>query len=43
MKTFQRKNGQIMLVPANPRLEPMVFDADEVEVFGKVVTVLRRF
>jgi repressor LexA len=43
VKTFQRSNGQITLVPHNPRLEPMVFDADEVEVFGKVVTVLRRY
>jgi len=29
-------------VPANPRLQPMVFDAGEVTVFGKVVTVMRR-
>jgi SOS-response transcriptional repressor LexA len=29
-------------VPANPRLRPMVFDAAEVQVYGKVVTVLRR-
>jgi repressor LexA len=43
VKTFQRSNGQITLVPHNPRLEPMVFDADDVEVFGKVVTVLRRY
>ena len=42
VKTFQRKGGKVVLVPANERLEPMVFDPDEVEVFGRVVTVLRR-
>jgi SOS-response transcriptional repressor LexA len=32
----------VTLVPANSRLEPMVFEADQVTVYGKVVTVLRR-
>jgi repressor LexA len=43
VKTFQRSGDTITLVPHNPRLEPMVFDAGSVEVFGKVVTVLRRY
>jgi len=34
--------GSITLVPANDRLSPMVFDADQVTVFGRVVTVMRR-
>lgn len=42
VKTFTRKGREIILLPANPRLEPMHFPADEVHVFGKVVTVLRR-
>ena len=42
VKTFERKGDKIILTPANPRLEPMVFDADEVQVFGRVVTVMRR-
>ena len=42
VKRYQRTGGRITLVPANPRLEPMVFDADEVQIFGKVVTVMRR-
>ena len=42
VKTYRRKGGTITLLPANPRLEPMVFDADEVQLFGKVVTVMRR-
>jgi len=42
VKTFSTKDGKVVLTPANPRLEPMVFDPSEVTVFGKVVTVLRR-
>jgi len=42
VKTYQRKGSTVTLVPANPRLEPMVFDADDVRVFGRVVTVMRR-
>ena len=42
MKTYTRKDGQIVLVPSNVRLEPMTFDPDDVTIFGKVVTVMRR-
>jgi repressor LexA len=42
VKTYQRKGGVVTLVPANSRLSPMVFDAGEVEIFGRVVTVMRR-
>jgi repressor LexA len=42
VKTFTRKGRQVVLLPANERLSPMVFDPDEVNVFGRVVTVLRR-
>jgi repressor LexA len=42
VKTYSRRGGKVVLTPANPRLEPMVFDPAEVTVFGKVVTVLRR-
>jgi len=42
VKTYQRKGGVVTLLPSNPRLQPMVFPADEVEVFGRVVTVMRR-
>ncbi len=42
IKTFTRKNNKVTLLPANERLEPMVFAPDEVQVFGKVVTVLRK-
>ncbi len=36
------KGTKITLVPANAQLTPMVFDASQVTVFGKVVTVLRQ-
>jgi SOS-response transcriptional repressor LexA len=32
----------VTLIPANERLSPMELDADEVAVYGRVVTVLRR-
>lgn len=42
VKTFTKKGSTVTLLPANPALEPMAFAADEVSVFGRVVTVLRR-
>jgi repressor LexA len=42
VKTYQRKGSTVTLLPANPRLAPMVFPADEVQIFGRVVTVMRR-
>ncbi len=42
VKTFTTQGDRVVLVPANPRLGPMEFDAGEVQVFGRVVTVLRR-
>jgi repressor LexA len=42
VKTFSRKGGKVVLLPANQRLAPMEFDPREVSIFGKVVTVLRR-
>jgi repressor LexA len=42
VKTFDRDGNKIVLRPANSTMEPMVFDADEVAVFGRVVTVLRK-
>lgn len=42
VKTYLRKRGRVVLRPANPRLKDMEFDPEEVQLFGKVVTVLRR-
>ena len=41
-KTFTRRGNKVVLVPANARLTPMEFDASEVTIYGKVVTVVRR-
>lgn len=42
VKTYTRSGRTVTLLPANERLSPMEFQADEVQVFGRVVTVLRR-
>ncbi len=42
VKTYTKKQGKIVLLPANPALEPMEFDPDQVQIFGRVVTVMRR-
>jgi repressor LexA len=42
VKTYTRKGTKVVLVPSNPRLEPMELDASDVTIFGRVVTVLRR-
>ena len=42
VKTFKKSGNKITLVPANPTMDPMVLTSDEVSVFGKVVTVMRR-
>jgi repressor LexA len=42
VKTFSRQDGRIVLTPANAAQAPMVFDGDEVTIFGKVVTIVRQ-
>ena len=42
VKTFRRKGNQVVLEPANPSFKDLVFKPDEVEIYGKVVTVLRK-
>jgi repressor LexA len=42
VKTYKREGDQIILVPANAAYEPMVFGSDEVTLFGKVVTIMRK-
>ena len=42
VKTYTRKGAKVVLMPANPRLQPMEFDPSDVTIFGRVVTVLRR-
>lgn len=42
VKRFTTRGDAIVLVPANSALEPMVHDPAEVQVYGRVVTVMRR-
>ncbi|MFM2046305.1 MAG: transcriptional repressor LexA [Actinomycetota bacterium] len=42
VKTFKRQGNKVVLVPSNQRMKPMEFSADEVTIYGKVVTVMRR-
>ncbi len=44
VKTYSidKKRGQVVLLPANPALDPMRFDPGDVTIFGRVVTVMRR-
>ena len=42
VKTFKKSGNKITLVPANSSMKPMEFSADEVTIFGKVVTVMRK-
>ncbi len=42
VKTYDERNGKIVLVPSNAALSEMVFDDGDVEIFGRVVTVMRK-
>ena len=43
LKRFFRERGRVRLVPANERLAPIVAPAEDVEVRGEVVALLRRY
>ena len=42
VKTFLRKRNKIVLRPANETMEDLVFDGDDVTIYGKVVMLQRR-
>ncbi|MDE0699481.1 MAG: transcriptional repressor LexA [Acidimicrobiaceae bacterium] len=42
VKTLQRRAGSVVLVPANSEFSEMVFDPQDVQIFGQVVTVMRK-
>jgi repressor LexA len=42
VKRYSARNGTVTLTPANPTMEPIVLDAGDVEIYGRVVTVMRR-
>lgn len=43
LKKFYREAGRIRLQPANPAMQPMLFDADQIQVQGVVIGVMRRY
>ena len=43
LKKFYLEGDQVRLQPANSRMDPIYSPADNVEVHGKVVTVIRKF
>ncbi len=42
VKRYRVDAESIVLEPANSALEPMRFEPDDVTIFGRVVTVMRR-
>lgn len=42
VKTYRRDGDTIELIPANQTMETMRFDPSDVQIFGRVVTVLRK-
>ena len=43
LKKFYRENGRVRLQPANPAMQPLIIDADRVQVQGVVVGVMRKY
>jgi SOS-response transcriptional repressor LexA len=37
-----RRRGKVVLRPENPTMDEMVFEPDDVQIYGKVVSLLRR-
>jgi len=42
VKTYRPTDGRIVLEPANPRLSPMEYSSEDVQIYGRVVTVMRK-
>ena len=43
LKKLYRENGRVRLQPANPAMQPMLFESDQIQVQGVVVGVMRRY
>ena len=43
LKKFYRENGKVRLQPANPAMQPLMVDADRVQVQGKLVGLMRKY
>ncbi len=42
VKTYLRKRNKVILRPSNPTMEDLVFDPLDVQIYGKLVTLMRR-
>ncbi len=42
IKTYRPNGAEVILEPANTTMQPMHLPADQVQIFGKLVTVLRK-
>jgi repressor LexA len=43
LKKFYRDNGRVRLQPANPTMQPLVLPAEQVQVQGVVIGVMRKY
>jgi repressor LexA len=43
LKKFYRENGHIRLQPANPNMQPLIVPAEQLQVQGVVVGVMRKY
>jgi repressor LexA len=43
LKKLYRENGRVRLQPANPTMQPIVMDSDQVQVQGVVIGVMRKY
>jgi len=43
LKKFYRDNGRVRLQPANPAMQPLLVDSDQIQVQGVVVGVMRKY
>ena len=42
VKTLKRRSGKVVLVPANPAYDEMLFNPSEIQIYGQVVTLMRK-
>ncbi len=42
VKTYEQRGSNVVLIPANSTMSEMEFPSDDVSIFGRVVTVMRR-
>lgn len=42
VKTLVRRRNKVVLRPENPTMDELVFEPDDVQIYGKVVSLLRR-